>query len=402
MSETRTPTPTPTRTPTLAQTPGQDPAETSAQTPGQARLWQVGRSAWATAGIVVVTAGVLYLVSLVSLLVVSVVLALFPATLLGPVADRLRRARLPDALAALLAIVLGVGLVAGLLGAMVPVVANQVPALVESATEGIADVEAWLDTEPFGIEVGGLTDLAEAAQQQVGDLGAYAGQAAGAAYAAFEVLVGLLLLFVVLFFYLKDGRRLRDGLVATVPARGRARTRQALDRAWDTLGKYFRGQLLVALVDAVFIGIGLVVLGVPLALPLAVLIFFGGLFPIVGAVTTGALAVLVALADGGFGTGLAVLALVLVVQQLEGNVLEPLILGRAIRLHPLVVLLSITAGSLLLGILGAFLAVPVAAIVARILDDVRAGPPPAVEDETVAVEDETVAAADAEAEAEVG
>ena len=322
----------------VSETQTQTQAQT--RTAGQQRLWQVGRSAWATAGIVVVAAGVLYVVSLVSLLVVSVVLALFPATLLAPVADRLRRARLPDAAAALLAIVLGIGLVAGVLGAMVPVVAKQVPELVESATEGIADIEAWLDTQPFGIEVGGLTDLAEAAQQQVGDLGAYAGQAAGAAYAAFEILVGLLLLFVVLFFYLKDGRRLRDGLVATVPARGRARTRQALDRAWDTLGKYFRGQLLVALVDAVFIGIGLVVLGVPLAL---------------------------------------------VVQQLEGNVLEPLILGRAIRLHQLVVLLSITAGSLLLGILGAFLAVPVAAIVARILDDVRAGPPP-----VVAIEDGVV------------
>ncbi|MFA9445320.1 AI-2E family transporter [Egicoccus sp. AB-alg6-2] len=344
--------------------------------PGAQRLWRVGRSAWAWLGILGIAAVVLYVISTVSLLVIPVVLALFPATLLRPVADALRKVNVPDALASLLAILLAIGVIAGVIGAMVPLVAGQIPELVESASEGVDEIEAWLDREPFGLQVGGVADLIETAQEQLGDMGEYAGQAAEAAYAAFEALIAFVLLFVVLFFYLKDGRRLRDGLVATVPERGRARARQVLDQAWDTLGSYFRGQLLVAFVDAVFIGIGLVILGVPLALPLAVLIFFGGLFPIVGAVTTGALAVLVALADGGLTTGLIVLGLVLLVQQLESNVLEPLILGRAIHMHPLVVLLAITAGAMLLGILGAFLAVPVAAIVARILDDVRAGPPP--------------------------
>jgi putative heme transporter len=153
------------------------------------------------------------------------------------------------------------------------------------------------------------------------------------------------------------------------PETSRPRLRRAADRSWDTLGSYFRGQLLVALVDAVFIGIGLLILGVPLAVPLAVLIFFGGLFPIVGAVTTGALAVLVALADAGLTTALIVLGLVLLVQQLESNVLEPLILGKAIDLHPIVVLLAITTGAVTLGILGAFLAVPVAAIIGRVAAD---------------------------------
>ncbi|MFA9428786.1 AI-2E family transporter [Egicoccus sp. AB-alg2] len=374
-------------------------SQESTPAPGPERLWRTGRTAWATLGILGVAVVVLYLVSLVSLLVIPVVLALFPATLLRPVADRLRRAKVPDALASLLSILLGIGLIVGVIGAMVPVVADQIPELAESAGEGVDEIEAWLETEPFGLQVGGLSELIAAAQEQVGDIGEYAGEAADAAFAAFEVLIGLLLLFVVLFFYLKDGRRLRDGLVSTLPGRARARTRQALDQAWSTLGSYFRGQLLVALVDAVFIGIGLVILGVPLALPLAVLIFFGGLFPIVGAVSTGALAVLVALADGGLGTGLAVLALVLAVQQLESNVLEPFILGRAIRLHPLVVLLVITAGSLLLGILGAFLAVPTAAIIARILDDVRAGPPPEEFEEQVAAETPPTPAEQAEQEA---
>ena len=114
-----------------------------------------------------------------------------------------------------------------------------------------------------------------------------------------------------------------------------------------------------------FIGLGLLLLGVPLALRLAVLVFFGGLFPIVGAFTAGAVAVLVALADGGIGLALAVLALNVVVQQLEGNLLEPLIVGRATQLHPLVILGSLTAGAVTSGILGAFLAVPIAASVVR-------------------------------------
>ncbi|MBS3939766.1 MAG: AI-2E family transporter [Actinobacteria bacterium] len=352
--------------------------------PGTHRLWRLGRSAWSLLGVLGVAVAVLFAISQVSLLVVAAVLALFPATLLRPVADFLRRAGVPDALASILAIVVAIGVIAGVIGAMVPVVADQIPDLAESASEGVDEIEAWLDGEPFGLEVGGLSDLVAAAQEQLGSAGEYAGQAAEAAMVAFEVLVGLVLMFVVLFFYLKDGKRLRDGIVSTVPERGRARTRQVFDQAWATLGAYFRGQLLVALADAVFIGIGLLILGVPLALPLSVLIFFGGLFPIVGAVTTGTLAVLVALADGGLTAGLIVLGLVLAVQQIESNVLEPLILGRAISLHPLVVLLAITAGSLLLGILGAFLAVPVAAIIARILDDVRAGPAPPLDDGAVA------------------
>lgn len=125
------------------------------------------------------------------------------------------------------------------------------------------------------------------------------------------------------------------------------------------------------------IGLALLLLGVPLALPLAVLIFFGGLFPVVGAVVTGALAVLVALADQGLVVGLVMLGIVLAVQQLESNLLEALILGKAIQLHPLVVLLSITAGALLLGILGAFLAVPAAAILATVVDYAREHDSPA-------------------------
>lgn len=339
--------------------------------PGIARVWRLGRTCWSLIGIVGVLVLVAYVTSSVAIVVLAAVLALFPATLLVPVARWLKERGLPDALAAFVSILGALGLFAALVGAMVPLVVAELPELTDSAVEGIEELDQLLQQGVMGVEVGGVSELLDTAQEQLGDAGELAGQAASAAMVAIEVATTLLLLFVILFFYLKDGRQLTEGVIGVLPANRRHTAHEIADRAWRTLTLYFRGQLTVALVDAVVIGVGLVILGVPLAAPLAVLIFFGGLFPIVGAVATGALAVLVALADAGLTTAVIVLVLVIVVQQLEGNVLEPLILGRAIHLHPLVVLLSITAGSLVFGILGAFLAVPVAAITAKVVAYLR-------------------------------
>lgn len=328
-------------------------------------LWRAGSTAWALVGIAVALAVVGYAASLLSLLVVPVILALFPATLLVPVASWLKRRGVPAALAAIATLLAGILLIVGIFAGIAPVVAAQMPELTTAAGEGVGRLQQTLD-EQFGIQVGGFSDVMERAREEIPEAGEVASRAVEATVAAFETLAGVVLLLVALFFYLKDGRRLTDGLLFLFVPKVRPHAGEIADRSWDTLGAYFRGQLLVALFDAVLIGIGLVVLGVPLAVPLAVLVFFGGLFPVVGALATGALAVLVALADGGLTTGLIVLALVLAVQQVESNLLEPIILGRAIHLHPLVVLLSISAGALLLGVLGAFLAVPVAAIVSVI------------------------------------
>lgn len=332
-------------------------------------LARVGGAAWALVGIALVLWAIAMVAGRLSLIVIPVILALFPATLLEPVASKLKQVGAPDSLAALAAIVLGFLLIGGIIGAMVPLVLADLPELVDSASGGIEEIETFLREDPLGLGIGGPSELLAAGREQLGEFGDLGGQAAAAAATAFETIAGLLLLFVVLFFYLKDGRRLTEGLISVTPDHTHTRLRRAADRSWNTLGRYFRGQMLVALVDAIFIGIGLLILGIPLALPLAVLIFFGALFPLIGAVLTGALAVLVALADGGLVTALIVLGIILVVQQVEGNVLGPLILGRAISLHPLVVLLAVTAGGVTLGILGAFLAVPVAAIIARVVGD---------------------------------
>jgi putative heme transporter len=336
---------------------------------GSSRSWlvQAGVVAWAAIGIVGVVVLVGVVTSRLSLIVVPLILALFPATLLEPVAARLKARGTPDSVAALAAMLLALLVVGGVIGAMVPLVAADFPDLVESASSGVEEVETLLRDDPLGVGIDGPSDLFQAVRDGLGEVGEYVDQAVSAGAAAFRMLAGLLLLFVILFFYLKDGRKLVDGLLAAVPARHRARWNAAADVAWETLGQYFRGQLVVALADAVFIGIGLLLLGVPLAVPLAVLIFFGALFPLIGAVLTGALAVLVALADGGLVDGLLVLGLIVAVQQLEGNVLQPYIQSRAIQLHPLVVLLSVTAGSLVLGVLGAFIAVPAVAVVGRII-----------------------------------
>jgi putative heme transporter len=339
--------------------------------PEPTRLWRVGRSAWALVGLAVALALLGYIASALVIVIVPVVLALFPATLLAPLADRLRGFGLPSALAAVVSLLVGLVVFFGILAGAIALVIADAPELLESAAEGVGEIEAWLEDDPLGIGVEGFSDLLAFAQEQLGEVGDLAGQASTAAVLAFEVVAGLLLLFVVLFFYLKDGRRLRDAIVTTAPAARQPLVRESLDRAWNTLSGYVQGQLMVAFFDAVFIGIGLLILGVPLALPLAILVLFGGLFPIVGAVATGSLAVLVALADGGLTTGLIVLGIVVAVQQIEGNVLEPLILGRTIHLHPFVVITAITAGAAVLGILGAFLAVPVAAIIARVVDLIR-------------------------------
>ncbi|MFP5450454.1 MAG: AI-2E family transporter [Thermoleophilia bacterium] len=179
--------------------------------------------------------------------------------------------------------------------------------------------------------------------------------------AALEVLAGAGLTVVLLFFFLKDGARMWEWLARRAGADARPHVLEAGARAWWALGGYMRGQAIIAAVDAFFIGIGILVLGVPFAVPLIALTFIASFFPIVGATVAGAAAVLVALADGGVVTALMMLAVVVGVQQTEGNVLEPVLMSRTAHLHPVVVLMALGAGGALAGLVGAFLAVPVAA-----------------------------------------
>lgn len=333
-------------------------------------MLRAGRSAWAVIGLLAVVGLALYAVQQVRVVVIAFLLALFPAALLDPLASRLRDSRLPNALGAL-ALVVALLLVFVIpVRLVVPLVADQVPALVDVVSDGLQQLQGVVDWSALPGSPQGPGELAEQAVDALAEGGAI-GPGIAAATTAVSVVSGLLLLIVVLFFLLKDGRRLWTGVLDLVPAGRRGAVDDMAGLAWWTLGAYFRGQILIALFDAVFIGLGLWLLGVPLALPLAVLVFFGGLFPIVGAFVSGLIAVLVALADQGVITALLTLALIIVVQQIEGNIFEPIVMSTIVALHPLLIILAVTCGGLLLGILGAFLAVPVAAITARIVDHLR-------------------------------
>lgn len=330
---------------------------------------RLGVYAWALVGLVVALVGAVLALSELRLIVAPLVLALFPAALLAPFARWLMRRGLPPAGAALGVIVTALAVLAGAIGVLTPAIAAELPGVAGSVRQGMSELQAFVEAGPFGIDPARVERVMETAREQGA---AVAQQAAGTvATAIAEGVAGVLLAAVALFFYLKDGPRLATWLRDLFPANVRSDIQVMCSQAWMTVGAYFRGQLLVALIDAVFIGLGLVVLGVPLALPLAVLVFLGGLFPIVGAVVSGAIAVLVALADAGLGTALLVLAIVVAVQQLESNVFAPVVLGRATALHPLAVILAITAGGVVLGVLGAFLAVPVVASVNRAVSYLR-------------------------------
>lgn len=324
---------------------------------------RLGVYAWGLLGIVVVLLGAAQVVAELRLIVAPLVLALFPAALLAPFTRWLLRRGLPPAAASLVVIVSGLAVLSGAVGLLAPAIAAELPGVADSVRQGMSELQAFIEAGPFGIDPARIERVLENARIQGG---AIAQEAAGTiATAIAEGVAGVLLAVVALFFYLKDGSRIATWLRDLFPERMRSDVQVMASQTWMTVGAYFRGQLLVALIDAVFIGLGLVLLGVPLALPLAVLVFLGGLFPIVGAVASGAIAVLVALADAGLGTALLVLALVVAVQQLESNVFAPVVLGRATALHPLAVILSITAGGVVLGVLGAFLAVPVVASINR-------------------------------------
>lgn len=305
----------------------------------------------------------------VRVVVVSLILGLFVAAALQPVVRRLCAWHLPRALAALAGLLLLVVVVAGVFVSLVPLVVAELPQLADQLGQGLRSIDEMLRGEPLGMGIRGLDDLLQTGVEQLSGGGGGGGGAAEEALAAAGtvggVLVGVVLVLVAGFFYLKDGDRFAHTLLQLVPGRYQEDVRMIGQRTWVTLGEFLRSQLIVAVVDAVLVGVGLLLLGVPLALPLATLVLFGGLFPIVGAMVSGAVAVLVALADGGVTLALAVLTLVIAVQQFEGNVVQPFVVGRVVALHPFVVILSVTVGALTFGVFGAFIAVPVVASASR-------------------------------------
>jgi predicted PurR-regulated permease PerM len=264
---------------------------------------------------------------------------------------------------------------------VLPPFASEVGTLSDTVTGGAQELGRLIANGPFGLShaqvqsaIDGLSRKLHASGTEIAS-----GVLSGAVIVG-QIVAAALLTLVLVFFYVKDGPRLWGWTVRLFPAALRPRVDYAGQMSWSVLGAYVRGQALVATVDAVFIGIGLAIIGLPLVLPLAVLIFVAAFVPIVGAFTAGAAAVLIALVAKGAGAALAVLAINLVVQQLEGNVLYPMIMRKTIELHPVATLLIVGAGGVVAGIIGALVAVPIAAVVATVLPILRGHePPPALD-----------------------
>ena len=294
-----------------------------------------------------------------------VVLALIVCTVLAPISTALRRAHIPSGLAALTAILSFFG-AAGFMGSLIaPDIAAHSQILYLQALEGIQRLQLWLQGPPLNVDPDELNEAVnEIAQWLQNQAGAIAGGVFAGIGTAAGLAVTLTVVLVLTFFFLKDGHRFLPWLRSATGGRTGLHATELLTRAWNTLSGFIRAQAVVSLVDAVFIGLGVALTGVPMAFTLAVITFFAGFIPIVGAVAAGALAVLVALVSLGFTKALIVLGIVIAVQQLEGNVLSPLLQSRAMNLHPVIVLVSVTVGGGLFGLVGAFLAVPAAAMVA--------------------------------------
>jgi predicted PurR-regulated permease PerM len=298
-------------------------------------------------------------------ILLPIVLGLLIATVLWPSTRFLRNHRWPPALAASTVLVGFLALLGGIVAAIAPSVADQITDLADAATAALQDVQEWLQGPPLNLGDDQIGDAVDSVINSIqGNAQNIAGYALTGASAVGNSLINLILALVLVFFFLKDGPRWVPWLSAQTGPRAARHVAALSYKTWATLSEFIRQQALVGFIDAFFIGLGLWILGVPLVLPLAVLTFFGGFIPIIGAFVAGAFAVLIALVSNGFTTALIVLAIVIAVQQIEGNVLQPIIQGRGFNLHAAVVILAVTAGSSLAGIIGAFLSVPVAALIA--------------------------------------
>jgi predicted PurR-regulated permease PerM len=304
----------------------------------------------------------LWVVLKLEVIIVPVALATLLAALLMPAVDFLDRRGAPRGGAVALVLLGGLAIVGGLLAFVVSQFIEGTPALVEQVTRSIDGVRRWLVDGPLGLSRDQIDNAGNSAIEALRDnQEKVTSGALSTAGTITEIVTGMLLVLFSLIFLLHGGRNIFGFVTKIVPAGSRQRVRDAGRAGFHSLIGYVRATFVVALVDAIGIGTGLAIMGVPLALPLASLVFLGAFIPLVGAVLTGFLAVIVALLTKGLIYALITLALILAVQQLEGHVLQPLVMGRAVSIHPLAVVLAIAGGAVIAGIVGALLAVPLVA-----------------------------------------
>ncbi|MEV6344445.1 AI-2E family transporter [Actinoplanes sp. NPDC051851] len=340
---------------------GSTTSRDDAEVPHSLRL----AAAWSWRLIVVGLVGFagLRFIGMVSIVIVPLSIALLLSALLGPAVGWLLRLRVPRSLATFLVLICGLGAVVGTLTLVISQFIDGVPQLTENASAGVRQIQTWARTGPLHLSDAQVNQAIDSAQDWINaNTSSLTSTGIATATTLFDLVTGLLLVLFATFFFLRDGRKIWRFLVRLFPVNARWSLADAGDASWATLGAYVRATVLVAFIDALGIGLALLVLEVPFPFPLAALVFLGAFIPIVGAGVSGAVAVLVALVDQGWVVALITLGAVVLVQQVEGHVLQPLIMGRAVAIHPLAVIVGIACGVVLAGIIGALIAVPLIAV----------------------------------------
>lgn len=317
---------------------------------------------WRLLVIAAAIVGIGLLVRLLSDIVIPVLIGIIVAALLVPLSTFLQRHRWPKWLAILVALLVGIAVVVGLLFLVTEQVLTTLPKLEQQINELGNAMKTLLARHPFGLTAdkinGYVTDVMQWLHNNASNV---ALRAANAGKRVVNLLEGIFIVIIVTLFFMIDGATIWAWITRLFPRGARARINVAGQAGWRTLAVFSRIQLAVAAIDAIAIGAGAWLLGVPLATPIGAIVFFGALVPIIGSIVAGAAAVIIALLFNGMTIALIMLGIVLLVNQIEGNVMQPLLTGGAVKVHPLAVVLGVFTGAIVAGIAGAFFAVPVIA-----------------------------------------
>jgi predicted PurR-regulated permease PerM len=297
----------------------------------------------------------------VPLVTIPVLVALILASAMAPAVRWLAARGFPRALAVLSSFLVILAVAAGVVGGIIALVRQQASVLAARAEAGIGQLQQFITTGPVAL-TNAQIDAARSEFQKFLAGGTLGADALTGLRTAGEIAAGTVLTAVILFFFLKDGEKIRTFMIGFLPGNHQGKAQLAAERSLLVLGGYVRGTLIIAAIDAILVLVGLLVLRVPLAVPLAAVVFLGGFIPIIGATTAGSLAVLVALVENGPVPALIVLIILVAANQFEHHILQPVFMGRVLRIHGLVIILALTAGATLAGVVGALLAVPLAAV----------------------------------------
>jgi putative heme transporter len=360
-------------------------AGSNGATPGVPRWLEIaGGVAWRALAVGGAVVAVVLFLDRLRVVVLPIFIALLVTSLLLPPARWLRTRGLGDAASTAVVMVVAVLLLAGIIAAVAPSVGGQVDDLGNGLRAGTQEAASVLADPPFNLQQRGIRErIDESVDRLRENSGAVSRGVLSGAVLLGEAITGFLLTVLLTFFFLKDGGGIWAWLVGLFAPGRRGAVDELGRRTFTALGGYVHGIAAVGFVDAVLIGILLAVLGVPLVLPLMILTFFAAFFPLIGAFTAGLAAALIALVFEGPVAALVVVGGIIVIQQVEGHLLYPIIMRRTVQLHPVAILLALGIGGVLAGIVGAFIAVPVASVISVAIAYAHGGgapaPPPTAE-----------------------